>query len=219
MSGAIRTRRWERRSEARPGELVRAAAELFSERGFAATRLEDVAARAGISKGTVYLYFDSKEALFEAVVREAITPNLDRAEALVKTYDGTTPNLVRLLVPIFEALLDGPVPAVLKILVAESGNFPQLARLYADLVIKRGLGFLTKIVQRGIDRGELRPVEAQHIAPLIVAPAMLLALYRVSFGPHVDLALDRRSILEAHVETLLRGLAADPTDDKLARAR
>lgn len=205
------TKKWERRSDARPGELVRAAAELFSERGFAATRLEDVAARAGVSKGTVYLYFDSKELLFEAVVREAITPNLDRAEALLRSYDGTTPSLVRMLVPMFEAMLDGSIPAVLKILVSESGNFPQLARLYADLVIKRGLAFMTQIVERGVARGEFRPVEARDVAPLIVAPAMLLGLFRVSFAPHVDFALDRRGILEAHVETLLRGLAADPS--------
>lgn len=208
MASTVRTKKWERRSEARPAELVRAAAELFSERGFASTRLEDVAARAGVSKGTVYLYFDSKEALFEAVVRDAITPNLDRAEALLRSFDGSTPTLVRMLVPIFEALLDSPIPAVLKILVSESGNFPQLARLYADLVLKRGLAFMTRIVERGIERGEFRRVEPHHVAPLIVSPVLLLALFETSFGQHVDLRLDRRSVLEAHVETLLRGLAA-----------
>jgi AcrR family transcriptional regulator len=202
------TRRWVRRKEARPGELVAAALRLFSERGFAATRLDDVAAAAGVTKGTVYLYFESKEQLFEAVVRAAVVPNLDRAEALLQTYPGSTPDLIRSLVGLFRPLLDTPVTGVIKLIVAESGNFPQLARLYADLVVRRGLALLRSVIERGISRGELRPVEPTAVAPLLIAPFILLAVWKHSFGAHTDLRLDPQAVLEAHVETVLRGLAA-----------
>src|SRR5262245_7762787 len=159
-------RRWERRKEARPGEIVAAALQLFADRGFAATRLEDVAAVAGVSKGTVYLYFESKEQLFEAVVREAIAPNVDRAEALVAAFEGPTPELIRVLFEFIGTVLESPITGVMKLLVAESGNFPQLARLYADLVLRRIFGLLRRILERGIARGEFRPLDVDTAVPL-----------------------------------------------------
>jgi AcrR family transcriptional regulator len=204
-------KRWERRKDDRPRELVAAALQLFSERGFAATRLDDVAAAAGVSKGTVYLYFESKERLFEAVVREAVLPNLDRAEALLRAYQGTTPDLIRGLVGLFRPLLETPVTGVIKLILAESGNFPQLARLYADLVVRRGLGMLRSVIERGVTRGEFRPVDPAATAPLLIAPFILLAVWKHSFGAHTDLSLDPAAVLEAHLETVLRGLAARPS--------
>jgi AcrR family transcriptional regulator len=204
------SKRWERRSDARPAELVAAALAVFSERGFAGTRLEDVATRAGVSKATVYLYFDSKEHLFEAVVRAAVTPNLERAEAMVEAFAGSTPELVRALLQVFDGALDSALPAVVKLIVSEAGNFPALARLYAELVIQRGMGLVQRIVRRGVERGEFRPVEPADVAPLVVAPVMLLALWKQVFAPHTDLRLDRRAVLAAHAEILLRGLGATP---------
>jgi len=122
-----RTKRWERKAEARPGALTEAAFELFAERGYAATRLSDVAAACGVSKGTVYLYFDSKERLFEAVVREKVSPNLERVRALVEGHQGSTEDLLRQLIGFFEAHLDGPLPVMAKLVITESGNFPELA--------------------------------------------------------------------------------------------
>jgi len=203
-------RRWVRRKEARPAEIVAAALQLFSDRGFAATRLEDVATVAGVSKGTVYLYFESKEQLFEAVVREAIAPNIDRAEQMVDAFEGPTPELLRALFQLLGAALETPLTGVMKLLVAESGNFPQLARLYADLVLRRAFRLLERILERGIARGEFRPVDPHTTVPLIMAPVLLLGMWKHSFGAHTDLVLDRRAVLEAHRENLLRGLAADP---------
>jgi AcrR family transcriptional regulator len=203
-------KRWERRKDDRPRELVAAALQLFSERGFAATRLDDVAAATGVSKGTVYLYFESKERLFEAVVREAVLPNLDRAEALLRAYQGATPDLIRGLVGLFRPLLEAPVTGVIKLILAESGNFPRLARLYADLVVRRGLGVLRSVIERGVKRGEFRPVDPAATAPLLIAPFILLAVWKHSFGAHTDLSLDPGAVLEAHLETVLRGLSAGP---------
>ena len=203
-------KRWERRKEARPAEIVAAALHLFSDRGFAATRLEDVATVAGVSKGTVYLYFDSKEQLFEAVVREAITPNIARAEALVDGFEGPTPDLLRGLFAFVGDVLETPLTGVMKLIVSESGNFPQLARMYADLVLRRAFALMRRVLERGVSRGEFRPMDLHATVPLVVAPVLLLGVWKHSFGAHTDLTLDRRQVLEAHCENLLRGLAAAP---------
>jgi AcrR family transcriptional regulator len=210
MSTASMPKRWERRKEARPAEIVAAALHLFSDRGFAATRLEDVATVAGVSKGTVYLYFDSKEQLFEAVVREAITPNIARAEALVDGFEGPTPDLLRGLFAFVGDVLETPLTGVMKLIVSESGNFPQLARMYADLVLRRAFALMRRVLERGVSRGEFRPMDLHATVPLVVAPVLLLGVWKHSFGAHTDLTLDRRKVLEAHCENLLRGLAAAP---------
>jgi AcrR family transcriptional regulator len=206
---AERAKKWERRSDARPAELIAAALRCFAERGFAATRLDDVAANAGVSKATVYLYFDSKEKLFEAVVRAAVVPSLDQAHALVDAFDGGTPDLVRTLLVVFETALEGPFPAIAKLVIAESGNFPQLARFWADVVLRRGMALVQRVVERGVARGEFRPVDPKTVAPLLMAPVVLLGLWRQSFGQHTDMKLDTRAILTEHTETVLRGLAPD----------
>jgi len=205
-------KRWERRKEARPAEIVAAALQLFSDRGFAATRLEDVATVAGVSKGTVYLYFESKEQLFEAVVREAVAPNIARAEHLVDAFEGPTPDLLRALFVFIGQVLETPITGVMKLIVSESGNFPQLARMYADLVLRRAFALMRRILERGITRGEFRPVDVEATVPLVVSPVVLLGVWKHSFGAHTDLRLDRRRVLEAHCENLLRGLAAEPGD-------
>jgi AcrR family transcriptional regulator len=207
MERAHTPRRWERRKEARPAEIVAAALQLFSDRGFAATRLDDVATVAGVSKGTVYLYFESKEQLFEAVVREAVTPNIARAEALVDAFEGPTPDLLRALFGFLAEVLETPITGVMKLIVSESGNFPQLARMYAYLVLRRAFALMRRILERGVTRGEFRPLDVEATVPLVISPIVLLGVWKHSFGLHTDLALDRRRVLEAHCETLLRGLA------------
>ena len=204
------TKRWERRKDARPAEIVAAALQLFSDRGFAATRLDDVATVAGVSKGTVYLYFESKEQLFEAVVREAVAPNIDRAAALVDAFEGPTPELLRALFAFVGGVLETPLTGVMKLIVSESGNFPQLARMYADLVVRRAFALMRRILERGVARGEFRPLDVEATVPLVIAPVLLLGVWKHSFGAHTDLTLDRRRVIEAHCENMLRGLAADP---------
>src|SRR6185295_16415837 len=151
MERAQTPRRWERRKEARPAEIVAAALQLFSDRGFAATRLEDVATVAG----------DSKEQLFEAEVREAVTPNIARAEALVDAFEGPTPELLRSLFAFLAEVLETPITGVMKLIVSESGNFPQLARMYAYLVLRRAFALMRRILERGVTRGEFCPLDIE----------------------------------------------------------
>ncbi|MEZ4399191.1 MAG: TetR/AcrR family transcriptional regulator [Kofleriaceae bacterium] len=199
--------RWQRRSEDRPAELVAAALALFAERGFARTRLADVAARAHVSKATVYVYFANKERLFEAVVRETVTPNVDRAEALIRGYDGSTPALLRTLLLLFDGLLDSPMAAVLKVVLAEAGNFPELARVWGELVLQRMFALVQGVIARGIERKEFRVVNPAEMVPLVMSPLLLLGLWKHSLAPHVPVVLDRHAVLAAHADVLLRGLA------------
>lgn len=203
-------RRRSRRKQARPAEIVRAALICFAESGFAATKLEDVAAAAGISKGTIYLYFSTKEELFRAVVREAILPNLEAAEAELAAYAGPSPDLLRLLAQRFLTLLDSDLTAVPKLVLAESGNFPAIAQFYADTVLRRGSRLIEGVLTRGMQRGEFRRIDVHAVLPLFAAPFLLLVLWKHSIGRHTDLGFDARAVIGAHLDVLLRGLAPDP---------
>jgi AcrR family transcriptional regulator len=198
--------RWRRRKEARPDEILAAALASFAERGFAATRLEDVAARAGISKGTLYLYFDGKEELFEAVVRATLVPNLERLEALSATFEGPSAHLLQRLLLTIAGVVDSRVGAIPKLVIAEAGNFPKLARFYLDEVVRRGLRLIGTILRRGIGRGEFRPIDVDHAVFCVIAPMLIAALWKNSLEPHDDAPLDAQALARAHLDLLLRGL-------------
>jgi AcrR family transcriptional regulator len=200
--------RWRRRKEARPDEILAAALASFAERGFAATRLEDVAARAGISKGTLYLYFKGKEELFEAVVRATLVPNLERLEVLTASFEGSSARLLERLLLTIAGVVDSRVGAIPKLVIAEAGNFPDLARFYLDEVVRRGLRLIGTILRRGIERGEFRPVDVDHTVFCVIAPMLIAALWKNSLEPHDDAPLDAQALARAHLELLLRGLEA-----------
>jgi AcrR family transcriptional regulator len=202
--------RWERRKDARPGELVTAALELFVERGFSATRLDDVAKRAGVSKGTLYLYFDSKEDLFKAVVREGIVSRIAEAEERVRAHMGTTPDVLRELVrDWWDQIGATKLGGITKLMMSEAGNFPELAKFYHDEVVHRGTALFAMVIQRGIDSGEFRPVPL-NVAPRIAcAPVLMLMLWRNSFDLCGTHELDPQAYLEAHTNMLIRALSAE----------
>jgi AcrR family transcriptional regulator len=212
-------KKWNRRSQARPAELTAAALRLFSERGFAGTRLEEVAAAAGVSKGTVYLYFESKERLFEAVIREAATPKIEQADAFIRAYEGPTQDLMRALMNVFEGLLDSSFPPVIKLIVAESGNFPELARLWGDVAARPLFALVDRVIRRGIARGEFRSVDVDEVVPLILAPVLALAVWKQSLGQHIDIPIDAHAVFSAHVENFLRGLSSKQTVHRTGRAK
>ena len=209
--------RWRRRKEARPDEILAAALESFAERGFAATRLEDVAARAGISKGTLYLYFKGKEELFKAVVRATLVPNLARVEALAATFEGPSAQLLERLLLTIAGVVGSRVGAIPKLVIAEAGNFPDLARFYLDEVVRRGLRLIGAILRRGIERGEFRAVDVDHAVFCVIAPMLIAALWKNSFEAHADAPLDAQALARAHLDLLLRGLEARRAMSWLAR--
>lgn len=202
--------RWERRKDARPIELAAAALELFVERGFAATRLDDVAKRAGVSKGTLYLYFDSKDDLFKAIVRDGIVSRYLEFEEQMRAYNGSSANLLRLMIKTWwERIGATKLAGISKLMISEAGNFPELARFYHDEVIVRGLAIFTAAIKRGIDSGEFRPIELVHTPHICAAPVLMLMLWRNSFDLCGVQKMDPEDYLTTHTDLLIRGLLAD----------
>lgn len=197
----------QRRKDARPGELMTAALEVFAERGFTATRLDEVARRAGVSKGTVYLYFESKEALFKAAVETAITPALEAAEALAE--DASKPSAEALRCFVFgwwQMVGATDLGALPKLLIAESGNFPELARWFHDNMIRRALRAAANIIELGVKRGDFRPVEPLLAARIIFAPMFSYVVWRRAFADCMADLPDPDSYFSLAVDMLVNGL-------------
>jgi len=199
-----------RRKEARPQELLDAALELFAEKGFAATRSEEVAARAGVSKGTLYLYFPSKEELFKAVVRTNLATLIAEGQGIADSYQGSTSELLRLLLlKWWQRVGFTPAGSITKIIIAEVRNFPDLAQFYVDEIVLPAHRLLSQTLQRGIDRGEFRPVPVHEAVHALVAPSIFMAMYKHSIGAcpvRGDVPLDESAIIDTQIDLMRRGL-------------
>ncbi|MYM69853.1 TetR family transcriptional regulator [Pseudoduganella sp. FT55W] len=204
--------RWERRKDARPQELLAAALDQFVERGYAATRLEDVAKHAGVSKGTLYLYFDNKEELFKAVVRANIVATIGEAEQDADAFAGPSGELLgTLLMKWWAEICATKLGGITKLMLAEGNNFPELAQFYNEEVVARGSNLFTKVLERGIARGEFRPVDPVVMTQVLIAPVIMLMMWTHSFMPTCDMPpIAPQAFMETFISTTLRGLQADP---------
>jgi TetR/AcrR family transcriptional regulator len=206
----VRAKR-ERRKDARPGELLHAALELFVEKGYAATRAEEVARRAGVSKGTLFLYFSSKEELFKAVVRANISGRFAEWGEELNHYQGSSEALLRYcMTSWWERIGNTQASGITKLMFSEASNFPELAAFYQAEVIRPGNALISRILQRGVTRGEFRPVDPAYGVYSILSPMLFLAMWKHSFGSadNTDNALDPVVYLETQLNTLLHGLKA-----------
>ena len=202
-----------RRKEARPQELLDAALELFVEKGFATTRSEEVAQRAGVSKGTLYLYFPSKEELFKAVVRSNLSSLIAEGQQIADVYEGSSSELLRLLMRTWwQRISNGNAGGIAKIIVAEVRNFPDLAQFYVDEVVLPAHRLLAGTLQRGIDRGEFRPVPLHDAVHALVAPSLFLAMHKHSIGacPVTGIPMHEGSVIETQIDLMLNGLVKRP---------
>src|SRR5436189_1901911 len=200
--------RWQRRKAARPAEIVTAALEVFVERGFAAARLEEVARRAGVTKGTIYLYFKSKEALFKAVVRETIVPLIAQGEALAQSFPGSARDLVEQLMREYWTLVgETRLAGIPKLMMAEAATFPALTRFYYDEVVTRGHRLMASVIARGIKSGEFRPVDVTLAAKLAMAPLMHAVVVRRAFASCMPEAFNVQQYLDTHIDLYLHGIA------------
>lgn len=210
-----RAPRWERRKESRPAELVAAALDLFVERGYAATRLDDVATRAGVSKGTLYLYFDSKEELFKAVVREHIVPLIEESQRSLERPGASCADLVRrYLRQWWDRFGATALAGIAKLIVAEAGNFPEVAAFFQREVIAPNGAVLEALIRRGIDAGEFRDTDPKLAAHFCVAPLVLQAIWTRSMDALCadDARIDPRRFLDAHIEYAIAALTAPPSE-------
>lgn len=196
-----------RRKEARPQELTAAALSLFVEKGFAATRLDEVAARAGVSKGTLYLYFDNKEALFKAVIQEGIVPALEAGEAMLAECDDPALLLRQILHGWWQRIGSTELGGIPKLMMAEAGNFPELAAFYDEAVIQRGMRLVRTVVERGIARGVFRPLELDNLGAVLIAPLLHLALWRHSFASCCGRHTDVERYLDTYFQIVFNGLS------------
>lgn len=196
--------RWERRKDARPQELLAAAIDLFVERGFAATRLEDVARRAGVSKGTLYLYYTNKEELFKAVVRESIVPFLGEAEVSVAGFEGHSADLLReVILNWWRHIGQNKVSGISKLIIAEASNFPELARFYQEEVTSRGFRMISSVLERGVARNEFRTINIHQTTQVLIAPMAMLNAWKHSVGPCEQ---QPHAFLDAFLDMALHGL-------------
>ena len=196
-----------RRKEARPSELTAAALNLFVEKGFAATRLEDVAQHAGVSKGTLYLYFDSKEALFKAVIQEGIVPVMAENEAIAAQHSGSSFDLLeKLLRNWWQRIGQTGFAGIPKLMVAEARNFPDVAHFYYENVIKRGRALVGAALERGMASGEFRRLDVETTIDVIIAPILMLLIWRHSMACCQSTEGDPGLYLQIHVDLLRQGL-------------
>jgi len=199
--------KFRRRPEDRPDEIIAAALEVFSEHGFAATRMEEVARRAGLSKGAVYRYFETKSDLFRAVVQDAIAPNVEVLKALVRQAP-TFEAAIRIGLPgIAQGLLtDRRITGVMKLIIAESRSHPELAELWHTTMIEPALVLMTDLIERAQARGEIRAGDARYFAFGLMGPMVLTAIWRETFQPIGAQPIEPGVLAEQHLDTVLKGM-------------
>ena len=203
----------ERRKEARPGELLDAALDLFVEKGFAATRVEEVAARAGVSKGTLFLYYPSKDELFKAVVRKNISGHFKEWNNEFEAFGGDTLEMLTICMNSWwDRVGATKASGLTKLMVSEAGNFPDLVDFYQHEVIRPGQALIRRVLQRGMDRGEFRRLDLDYAVYSVVSPMNFLMLSKHSMGVCVpdQVALDPKKYIASQLGIILYGLTAAP---------
>lgn len=202
--------KFRRRKADRPGEIVQAALAVFAEKGFAAARLDEIAARAGVSKGAVYLYFATKEEVFRAVVEQAIAPNMRMIRAMIAAHPGPFSDLARAVPERLAAMLDTlPVGGVLKMVIGEARNFPEIARVWHDELVAHALGGLSEAIAAAQARGEVKPGDPRIYALQLISPMLISVIWRETFVPVGAPAFDLAAVAAQHVETMLHGLSLE----------
>jgi AcrR family transcriptional regulator len=209
----LRGPRWERRKDSRPSELLEAALEIFVERGFAAARLEDVASKAGVSKGTLYLYYANKEELFKAVVRRSIAPLIAETREIIEHSEEDSETLLARFLEIWWTRYGGTrLAGITKLVIGEAGNFPEMARFYNGEVVSGNHELITMILKRGVARREFREIDVDAVAHHVMAPLVLRSIWANSIEPCCGSAgaLDPQHFIAHHLDMLLRALRENP---------
>ena len=199
--------KFQRRAEDRPREICAAALAVFAEKGFAAAKLDEIARRAGVSKGTLYLYFKDKEELFQAVVRDNVSPNIDHLRDAIVASDLPFAQIAPMfLARIGMVAATMPLGSVVKMVIAESGNFPELARVWHEQVVSKALAVLVGLIEKAQARGEVRPGDPRFHAFTLMGPMLMGLMYREVLQPAGGAPVDIEALARQHSETVLKGL-------------
>jgi len=193
--------RYQRRKEDRPQEITEAAFSVFAEKGYAATRVEEVAKRAGVSKGLMYLYFKTKEELFKAVVKSVVVRRVDALVDAVETTDKTSEEFIRgPLLDFMKRVPGSPIAIVIRLLISEGQRHPDLVDFYWDNVVSKGLTAISRFIDRGVKRGEFRETAINDLPQLVLAPMMLSMIWRILFAKR---ELDTDKLMETQIDMIL----------------
>ncbi|NNF39912.1 MAG: TetR/AcrR family transcriptional regulator [Woeseiaceae bacterium] len=204
--------RYRRRKEDRPQEITDAAFLVFAEQGYAAARVEEVAQRAGISKGLLYRYFETKEELFKAVIRSVVMRRLDALLVAVEETELSSEAFIRgPLLEFMRRVPGSPVAVVIRLLIAEGQRHPDLVEFYWDNVVSKGLATITRLVERGMERGEFRPSAVTDLPQLLVAPVMVAVIWKILFSRH---PVDSDALVETQFDMILAYIRARPEQDQ-----
>lgn len=202
--------KFRRRKDARPGEILEAALAVFAEKGFAGARIDDIAARAGVSKGAIYLYFATKQEIFQAAVEDAAARNIAPLAAMARDAHGLTfAQQLDAFADRFAHIVGTPLAGVAKMVIAEARNFPELAKVWHDTVVSRALGALTALIAQAQARGELRPADPRHVAVSFLSPLVVAILWRETFVPVGAQPFDIAALARQHIDSLLNGLKTE----------
>jgi AcrR family transcriptional regulator len=160
-----------------------------------------------VSKGALYLYFDSKEALFRAVVETLATPDLAPARAMAAGYQGRFAELAPLILALLAKLAGaGPLPAASMMVIAEARSFPDLARDWCEKVVSAAVDLLAELIEGAQARGEIAPGDPRAYAMSLAGPLMAAMLWREAFTPIGARPFDLQALAEQHARTVLRGM-------------
>jgi AcrR family transcriptional regulator len=203
----MRTQKQRRAPAERPKEILEAALDLFVEKGFAGTRLDDVAERAGLSKAAIYLYFEDKTALFLGVVRLAVISNFSMVEAMLAAHRGPVGELIpRILEFMASRIEQTPIASIAKVVVSESRAFPEIGQFYLKEVIGRGLPLFEKLIAKGVEQGEFRKVDPALTVRSLVGAMLLGGLWKTVFEPIGGEPLDVHALARHHADLMLHAL-------------
>lgn len=204
-----------RAPEARRQAILEAAVAVFVAQGFAAAKLDEVAERAGVAKGTIYLHFRDKQDLFEQVVRGAVSPVIARLEVLAQLPDMPTGQVLQSIFDLFRTeVLGTGRKDLLRLIVTEGPRFPTIAEFYHREVVARGLKLMGTLLQRARAKGEL-PVDGVAEYPQLVVAPLILAVVWDGLFEKID-PLDVQGLLAVYRQLLLRGPGAWPGEGERA---
>ena len=204
--------RWRRRKDDRPREIMDAALEMFLEKGYSATRLEDIAQKANVTKGTLFIYFENKEDLFKSLVREGISQLAAYSEQSRMDIEVSAQETILFMVNNWWKFLANTIFGKLpKLIVSDAANFPDITQVYVDEVILPGRRMIAEVIQRGIDAGEFQPIDPENAARVITAPLFMMMIWRYSVTKFDKTPLDDIDYINTHINMVLNGLITRPT--------
>ncbi|RLA28488.1 MAG: hypothetical protein DRR11_16610 [Gammaproteobacteria bacterium] len=201
--------KFQRRKDDRPAEITEAALAVFAENGYSATRVDDVAKRAGVSKGLLYLYFKTKEELFKAVIRSFVAPKVQELSTIVDESELSAEEFIRgPFLTMVKTLPDSPIRIMVRLMFTEGHKHPDLVEFYWENVVAHAIEMMNKLIARGVADGQFRNTAMDELPQLLVSPVIFSIFWNQVFENHAK--LDTGLLIETHVDAMLHYLKVQP---------